>query len=137
MKKIKSLFCKYESLIRYGIFGVITVGINLILYKVFLVINMNYILASLISYFIASLISYYFNLFFVFKQRIEGFFYEIVRIFKYFSVRIGSVFVDTFLLYLAVDKLKCDKFFSKIFISIFVILITYFFNKKILKKGDA
>ena len=80
MTKVKELFNKYSSLIRYGFFGVITVIINLVLYKLFLVININYIIASLISYFIASLVSYYFNLFFVFNQRINGFFDECIRI---------------------------------------------------------
>ena len=137
MTKVKELFNKYSSLIRYGFFGVITVIINLVLYKLFLVININYIIASVISYFIASLVSYYFNLFFVFNQRINGFFDECIRIAKYFGVRIGSVVADTLLLYLAVDKFKFDKFYSKLFISFFIILITYFFNKKILRKGDA
>ncbi|MGM9850105.1 MAG: GtrA family protein [Bacilli bacterium] len=134
---MKKIFSKYESLIKYGFFGVITVGINLLLYKIFLEFKMHYIIASLASYIIASLVSYYFNLFFVFNQRISKFKEEIVRLFKYFSVRIGSVFIDTFLLYISVDILKGDKFISKIFISFIVILATYFFNKRILKKGDV
>lgn len=137
MKKIRNLYDKYSSLIRYGFFGIITVIINLLIYKLFLIINMNYIFASLISYFIASLISYYFNLLFVFKQKTEGFKNEFIRLFKYFSVRIGSVFADTLLLYIAVDKFNYDKFISKLFISCFIILITYFFNRKILGKSDA
>ena len=134
---MKKIFNKYESLIKYGFFGVITVGINLLLYKLLLDFKMHYIVASLVSYIIASLVSYYFNLFFVFNQSISKFKEEIIRLFKYFSVRVGSVFVDTFLLYIFVDILKGDKFLSKIFISFIVILATYFFNKRILKKGDV
>ena len=135
-KTIKILYDKYGSLLRYGFFGVVTVIINLLLYKLFLELNINYIISSIVSYFIASLISYYFNLLFVFKQKLCKFKTELLRLFKYFSVRIGSVFVDTLLLYIAVEWLKGDEFISKILISILIIFITYFFNKKILKKGD-
>lgn len=134
---MKKIINKYQSLIKYGFFGVITVGINLLLYKFLLDFKVYYLIASLVSYVIASLVSYYFNLFFVFNQKISKFKEEIVRLFKYFSVRVGSVFVDTFLLYIFVDILNGDKFLSKIFISFIVILATYFFNKRILKKGDV
>lgn len=128
------LLNKYDYLIMYGFFGIITVLINLVLYKLFLVCRINYIMSSLISYFIASLISYYFNLLLVFKQKITTFSGELVRLIKYFSVRVGSVLVDTIMLVIAVEVFKFDEFISKLFISCFIILITYFFNKKILKK---
>ena len=131
------IFNKYKTLIKYGFFGVITVGINLLLYKIFLDFGMYYIVASLVSYIIASLISYYFNLIFVFNQKIDTLKEEVVRLFKYFSVRFGSVVVDTLLLYVSVDILKGDKFLSKIIISFVVISATYLFNKRILKKGDV
>lgn len=133
MSKVKKYYKKYEDILKYGFFGCITVGINLGLYKLFLIIGINYLIASIISYIIASLISYYFNLIFVFKQNILGFKEELVRIIKYFSVRIGSVLADTILLAFFVEVLKFDEFYSKIFISVFIILITYIFNKKILK----
>lgn len=136
MQKIKELMLKYQSLIKYGIFGVITVGINLLLYKLFLYLKINYVIASIVSYIIASLISYYFNVFFVFKQKILKFSDEIIRIVKYFSVRVGSVVADTVLLICAVEFLKLDEFYSKIGISIVIILVTYIFNKLILKGND-
>ena len=123
---------KYESIIKYGIFGLITVGINLLLYKLFLIINMNYVIASVVSYVIASLISYYFNIFFVFNDKILKIKEEIKRIIKYFSVRVGSVIADTVLLIIFVELFKFDEFYSKIIISIIVISITYIFNKKII-----
>lgn len=134
MKQIKKLIDKYKEIILYGIFGVITVVINLILYKLFLELNIYYVLSSLISYVIASLISYFFNTYFVFhseKLNLKG---ELVRIAKYFIVRIWSVIVDTLLLMLAVEVFKLDEFYAKPVVSVVVITMTFILNRKILKK---
>lgn len=131
---MKKLINKYKELILYGIFGVITVLINLVLYKLFLDLKIHYVAASLISYFIASLISYFFNTYFVFhseKLNAKG---EIIRIVKYFVVRIWSVIVDTLLLMLAVEVFKLDEFYAKPCVSVVVILMTFILNKKLLKK---
>ena len=131
---MKKLINKYKEIILYGIFGVITVIINLILYKLFLDLKIHYVAASLISYFIASLISYFFNTYFVFKSEKLNLKGEIIRISKYFVVRIWSVIVDTLLLMLAVEVFKFDEFYAKPLISVIVILMTFILNKKLLKK---
>ena len=133
-KQIKKLIDKYKEIILYGIFGVITVIINLILYKLFLELNIYYVVSSLISYVIASLISYFFNTYFVFhseKLNLKG---ELARIAKYFIVRIWSVIVDTLLLMLAVEVFKLDEFYAKSVVSVVVITMTFILNRKILKK---
>lgn len=133
MSKIKEYYKRYKDIIKYGIFGCITTLINLALYKLFLLVNMNYVIASVLSYFIASLVSYYFNVLFVFNQKILKFKDEIIRIIKYFSVRLTSVILDTVLLMVAVELFKLDEFYSKIIISFIIIIVTYLFNKIILK----
>ena len=134
---IKKYYKKYKEILMYGIFGVITVLINLLLYKFFLEVNIYYAVASVISYFIASLMSYYFNVFFVFNSEKLVIKKEFIRLVKYFSVRIGSVVLDTLLLILAVELFKLDEFYGKIIVSVIVILLTYIFNRKILKKKEV
>ncbi len=131
---IQKIINKYSELIKYGIFGVITVGINLFLYDIFLKLNIYYVISSIVSYLIASFISYYFNVYLVFSADKLNFKEEIIRILKYFSVRIGSMILDTLLLIVAVELLSMDEFYAKIIISILIILITFILNKKILKK---
>ena len=79
-------------------------------------------------------LEYYFNVYLVFSSDKLNFKEEIIRIFKYFSVRIGSMILDTLLLIVAVELLSMDEFYAKIIISILIILITFILNKKILKK---
>lgn len=134
---MQKIIKKYKEILLYGIFGLTTVGINLLIYKLFLNINMQYVFASVISYIIASIVSYYLNLFFVFKNKLLSFNKEVIRLIKYFSVRIGSIILDTVLLMVSVELFKFDKFFSKIIISVIIILVTYIFNKLILQNREV
>lgn len=134
---IKKIYNKYHEVIQYAIFGVITVAINLLLYKMLLVLKCPYLASNIISYIIASILSYFFNLKYVFHSEILPLPKELIRIFKYFSVRVFSIILDNGLLIMAVEVFKLDKFYSKIPISVLVILITYVFNKLILKKKEG
>lgn len=136
MQTVKTLWQKYQEIIRYGIFGVITVLINLALYQLFLTLQLHYVLSSMISYFIASLISYYFNLFFVFHSPHLPLLKECMRLIQYFSVRIGSLIIDTLLLIVLVECFHMHEFYSKLFVSIVVILLTYVMNRIIMKRKE-
>ena len=57
-----------KELIRYLFFGAITVGINILLLKLFIDLGVYYILSNIISYFIAVIINYIFNKYYVFKS---------------------------------------------------------------------
>lgn len=134
MKLVKEIINKNIKLIKYGIFGFITVFINLLLYKLMLIMGINYVISSIISYFIASTISYYFNLLLVFNNRIEPIKKEMKKIINYFSVRLVALGIDTLLLLICVEVIDLDEFTSKIIVSTLVILMTYILNKKILDK---
>ena len=136
MQTVKNLWQKYQEIICYGIFGMITVLINLALYQLFLTLQFHYVLSSIVSYFIASLISYYFNLFFVFHSPHLPLSKEWVRLMQYFSVRIGSLVIDTLLLIILVELCHMHEFYSKLFVSIVVILLTYVMNRIIMKRKE-
>ena len=136
LQKLQKIIIKNKEFIKYGICGVITVIINLLLYKLFLNIHIYYIISSLVSYFIAALISYYLNVYVVFQKKILPLKEELKRILEYFSVRILSVIVDTLLLIFMVEIVNFDEFYSKPLISVIVIILTFILNRKIFKKGD-
>ncbi len=133
MQRLKNLLKKYHEFIAYGICGVGTVLLNLVLYKLFLNFSIYYVISSIVSYFIASLVSYFLNLKVVFHTKISGFKNEIIKLGKYFLVRIGSVIIDTLLLVLLVEIFNIDEFVAKLCVSFVVISITFILNRKILK----
>ncbi len=116
-----------KEVLRYAFFGAVTTVLNLILYYCMIKIGMQYLLANVLSFAVAVVISYYFNKKWVFSNACKGNIWnELVR---YIGVRVFSIFVDSALLYLAVDFWKQDEIISKVFISGGVILGTYVLNK--------
>ncbi len=114
---------------RYGFWGVITTVLNLFLFYIFIKCGMKYIISNVVSYFIAVIVSYLFNKKFVFESVANQKKREIFQVIKFFVVRVLSISIDSGLLWISVDMMGIDVFFSKIVISVLVILFTYFLNK--------
>lgn len=115
----------YLELIRYSFWGGITTVFNLLMFYLLIILGVNYLVSNIVSYFIAVFVSYFFNKFFVFNKSEN----TVTNFMKYILVRCISVCVDTFLLYCAVDVCLLNVYFSKIVVSIAVILGTYIANK--------
>ena len=113
-----------KELIRYLFFGAITVGINILLLKLFID------LGNIISYFIAVIINYIFNKYYVFKS------FEIKKtkiineqFLKFVGMRIVSLILDNFLFYICVSILQYPIYLSRIVLTIIIIALTFILNK--------
>ncbi|MFC4804987.1 GtrA family protein [Filifactor villosus] len=118
-----------KELIRYGFFGVLSTGINFVLFYILIKLRVHYIACNVLSYVVAVYISYYFNKWWVFEEDSSERSNDMIKKIKYFFVRVLSLLVDTVLLYLCVDFFKRDVFISKIVIAVVIILATYLINK--------
>lgn len=119
-----------KELIRYLFFGTITVGINILLLKLFIDLGVYYILSNIISYFIAVVINYIFNKYYVFKS------FEIKKtkiineqFLKFVGMRIVSLILDNFLFYICVSILQYPIYLSRIVLTIIIIALTFILNK--------
>jgi putative flippase GtrA len=132
MKKLRKLFHSDEfiELLRYGIFGCITTGVNLGLFFILKKIGLYYLLANSISYCIAVIINYLFNYKFVFnKNGKQDKHWNWVEFAKFFAVRMVSLLVDNALFYFVVDILHVNIYIGRIALSIIVIIATFIVNK--------
>lgn len=132
LKYIKNDY--FFELTKYGIFGIITSSINLILYIILIKLNINYLVATIVSYFIAVLLSYYFNVKYVFNEKFETINYIINSLFKFLSIRMGAIIIELVLMFIIVDILIIDEIMAKFICSFITITGTYFFNRKIIKR---
>lgn len=113
--------------IRYIFWGGITTLINILLFAVFVGTGVKYEISNIVTYFIAVFISYFFNRRFVFKDTSNvGTVWSII---KYYGVRVMSIICETFLLWIMVDVIALNVYFSKIILSVLVIVGTYMLNK--------
>lgn len=121
---------RFWELIKYGFFGAITTGINLILFFILEYVGVHYIIANTIAYFIAVVINYVFNRNYVFEKETGASKSETTRQFiKFVIVRLASLLVDNSLFYILVDVLGINVYISRIGLSVGIIMATYVINK--------
>lgn len=122
------MISKMKQLIKYGFWGVISTGINLLLFYLFIKIKIPYIAANVVSYIIAVIASYFFNNKYVFDAH-ESDAKESTKQIKYFAMRGISVAVDSALLAFLHELCGLNLVLSKVLDSIIIIGATYILSK--------
>lgn len=124
---------KITELIRYGILGVITTGINLLIFAYLEGLSINYLIANIIAYIIAVVINFLLNKKFVFKNTLKNNVY--IELLKFINVRLGALVLDSILFYILVDLININVYLSRVGLSFVIILGTYIINKFYVFKG--
>ena len=113
----------------YGVFGVGTSVLNVVLFSGLLAVGMPYKIANIITLVVVKLAAYVCNKNFVFQSHCANL-RELLGEFGRFVVARGATaLIDYFGLILMVDLLLLPKVPSKVFLTVFVILINYFVGK--------
>ena len=132
MKKIKNLFIKYQEIISYLIFGVLTTVISLATYYllVYTILDPNkgfeLQIANIISWIAAVTFAYFTNRKYVFKSNKEK---RLKEAFNFYSSRLSTLLIDMFLMWLLVTKLSFNDKVIKMIVQIVVIVLNYVFSK--------
>ena len=127
MKYVKK---QIVEIFKYGISGTITTFINLYLLKVFIDFGLYYILANIIAYIISVIINYILNQRYVFSNYARGNTLEARKQFlKFLIMRLLSLIIDTALFYVVVSIFKFPIYWSRLILTIVIILITFILNK--------
>ena len=122
------VFYKYKESILYGVFGVLTVIVNIISFKLLLILNIPLLYSNTIAFFIAVVFAYYTNTKFVFNDNFTK-----KNFISFMSMRISTLFIDNIGLYYLVS-ISVDELIAKSIINIIIILINYICSKFIIYK---
>ncbi len=122
------------ELIKYGFWGCVSTGINLLLFYLFIYLHMQYIGANVLSYVIAVVFSYVFNNLFVFRENNAG---RLEKGIKYFAMRGVSILVDSALLAFLYEICGIDIVVSKIIDSLIIIISTFIISKLFIFKNNS
>jgi len=117
---------RLTEIIRYGFWGVISTGINLILFYLFVFMHLQYVVANVVSYVVAVFASYYFNKRFVFTSKTGK---SVWMLIKYVLIRTISIAADSGVLILLHEQLNIDIALAKLLDSALIILLTFIFSK--------
>lgn len=117
-----------KELVKYGFWGGVTTAINLLVFFGLEGLGMYYIIANVVSYIFAVFINYILNKKFVFNttpSENNG----SKQLLKFFGVRLVALLIDNLLFYVLVSTLHYNVNFSRVFLSLAIIITTFGVNK--------
>ena len=112
--------------IKFGLVGVLNTIINWVLFILLNSIGLYYIISNIIAYSISTLNSYLWNSKWVFKYNGDN---VNQTTFKFITLNIIGLVLNTIILFLLVDIIKLPKIISLIITTGIVMILNYFINK--------
>ncbi|MBO5176678.1 MAG: GtrA family protein [Lachnospiraceae bacterium] len=129
MKNLLKKFLNKETIL-YGIFGIGTSMLNVVLFQLLLMTSMDYKIANLITLIVVKVAAYICNKNFVFQSHCDSFAELLKEIFRFIVARGATMIIDYVGLIIMVDLCSLPELPSKIFITVLVIVINYIVGKK-------
>lgn len=126
-----------REVILYGVFGVGTSVLNIGLYAYLVQSGMDYMVANIITLIVVKLTAYIVNKLFVFQSKTENLIELAKEFFRFVVTRGITMIVDFVGLILLVEMLHIDDMIGKVCMTVFVVILNYFFGKlHVFKKKD-
>ena len=136
-RKISVVLKKYDEVLLYLIFGFLTTVVNYLVYlPLHNATTMLAAFANIIAWVIAVIFAYLTNKPFVFKSKDWSMKTVLPEAGKFVIARIGSLVVETGIIYITVDIMCCNGIYMKIVTSILVVILNYVASKLIVFKGN-
>ena len=121
---------KYESVLLYLIFGVLTTFVNIVVYYIlFNHVLLSNILSNGIAWVAAVIFAFITNKIWVFKSKTLEIEQVIKELIAFFSARLSTGLLDMAIMYVGVDLLKVNSIYSKIISGVVVVILNYIFSK--------
>ena len=131
--KLLSFIKDQRELVTYVIAGVLTTAVSFGVFILFeRVLNVNHLVANIISWIFAVIFAYFINKLWVFRSRQETGKGLLREFLLFVAARISSLGIEELILYLGVDLLKGDSVVVKIIGQVFVLVINYIFSKLVI-----
>ena len=130
IKNFKSFLKKYEHLIAYLFFGILTTLINLVSFWLFSKFtNIETIPATVISWFIAVAFAFITNKIWVFKSTNKTKKETTKEIINFLIARLVTLLSEVLIMWFMVDFLHQDKIIWKLLCNIVTVILNYVFSK--------
>ncbi len=124
------LFKKYKDIIAYGIFGILTTIVNIIVYWAAAhLLHLDTVPATVIAWIAAVLAAYLTNRKIVFHSEASGRREILQEILRFFAARLATGIFDWVFMYVTVDRLGWNDVAMKVIANIVVIISNYVLSK--------
>ena len=133
LKRFRNIYSGYKKeAINYIFFGVLTTGVNWIVFQFFnALLSLNWGIANVIAWICSVIFAYITNRKYVFQSVSQ----QVVREFWLFvQFRLLSLLMEMLLMFVMIEILSASAFFSKVVAAVIVVTSNYFFGKVIIFK---
>jgi len=141
INKIKELYKKYEEIISYLFFGVLTTVVSFVTYIIFANVffpeksDLDIQIANVLSWICAVAFAYITNRIWVFKSKTKGR-KQLRELFEFISARIASLLVDMAMMYILYSLIHMNDTIAKIIVQFVVVAMNYILSKLIIFKKN-
>lgn len=141
INKIKELYKKYEEIISYLFFGVLTTVVSFVTYIIFANVffpeksDLDIQIANVLSWICAVTFAYITNRIWVFKSKTKGR-KQLRELFEFISARIASLLVDMAMMYILYSLIHMNDTIAKIIVQFVVVAMNYILSKLIIFKKN-
>ena len=118
-----------REVISYLICGVLTTLVNWIVYAVLVKLSVDYLIATAVAWAISVLFAFGVNKIFVFQSYNRSFGFVMRELSSFVACRAVSGVMEMVFMFVMVSWLHLDEYISKIFVSVFVMVVNYVFSK--------
>lgn len=128
--KIRALLAKYQDVISYLIFGVLTTVVNfLVYYPLTNILGLDATFSNVIAWAVSVIFAFLTNKPFVFKSHNWSAKVVVPELYKFVWTRVGSGALETVMIFLLVNLLSFDGNIVKLVVSVLVVIINYVGSK--------
>lgn len=130
MEKLLNLLRKYEDILSYLVFGVLTTLVNfLVYYPLTNLWGLSATVSNVIAWAVSVAFAFLTNKPFVFKSHDWSVRVTVPELVKFVGTRVGSGFLETAMIFVFVDCLAWDGNMMKLVVSVLVVIINYVGSK--------
>ncbi len=130
IEKIRNLIAKYWDVLAYLVFGVLTTGVNYLVYlPLYNWAGMSATVSNAVAWVFAVAFAFLTNKPFVFKSHDWSMKTVVPELTKFLGCRIGSGVMETAIIFLTVDLLRFDGNVMKLATSVLVVIVNYVGSK--------
>ena len=128
VKKIISLYKKYEEIINYLFIGGCTTIVSIVTYALCTsIFHIYYQFSNVISWIFSVIFAFITNKLFVFKVKNNE--KLLLEIYQFIKFRLLSLVIDMLTMYILVDLFQINDIISKILVQFIVVVLNYVFSK--------
>ena len=135
---MNKLFKKYQSVISYLLFGVLTTLVNLIVFYLFNTkLGLFYQTANFVAWFLSVLFAFITNKLWVFDSKTPTFKAFLTEMWSFFFYRIVSFVFDAGIMFIGITLLNLNSNLTKLLDQVIIVLLNYVFSKFLIFKDRS